>query len=176
MIISLFHHFLSVFINKAIKLWQSINKGISKYGPLKVDYVVLSTRREILLQSYLLMSVSSYLTEKKTQISLALPPSKALPSSVCFTKVSSHYKCNLRAFFNYCCRSSKVRLFLKKNLFSSLFVARNTRNKLTSDWVHHEEVCKAIETIKNSIFNPLCAESQHSNVEYGHATISLGRN
>lgn len=127
MIISLFHHFLSVFINKAIKLWQSINKGISKYGPLKVDYVVLSTWREILLQAYLLMSVSSYLTEKNTQISLALPPSKALPSSVCFTKVSSHYKCNLRAFFNYCSRSSKVRLFFKKKICFQAYLWQETQ-------------------------------------------------
>lgn len=82
--------------------------------------MVLSAWRRILLQSYLQLSVNSYLTEKNTQTSLALPPPKD-PVSVL---LRSHRIINTTSELFLITTVDHQKLDFLKFLFSSLFVAR----------------------------------------------------
>lgn len=155
MIISLFHHFLSV-INTKIKLQHSINKAISKYGHWKWTTWCFQYGGRFRF-SHICSCLITATWQRKTHRFLwpFLPPKLFPPVSVLLK--SRHIINATSGLFLITAVDHQKLDFFKIFVFKLICGKRGDRvwNCHLIEF-HHEKVCKATKIIKNAAFNSLC--------------------
>lgn len=172
-IISLFHHFLSVFINMKIKLWHSINTEISKYFTESGLHGAFNL--EVANHICCCLLIATW--QRKTHRFLwAFVLPKLLPPVSVLLKPPHVINATSEFFLITAVDHQKLDFFLLISVFKLICGKRWDREKSTSDWISPWGSMQGYWNNKKfHIQSPLHNESQHFNMEYGHATISLGR-